>query len=129
VATVEANTVLRKRLEVVEGDTYPLCIVAPGTGGEKVDLQTFNKNVVYAYPVLVAYVAQGNGLIDLQQTYIDTREQIRDQLYQTLLSGAATVFDTKIDPEEAVNLGAYVGTNYDVSGWLVYYRSKEIRLS
>jgi hypothetical protein len=129
VASVIPNTVLRYKVQKLENDTLPLCIVAPGPGGEQIGEQQFSRNLWFLYPVLVVYIAPENrqttqGLFE----WLDTREAIRNQLNQVLLNGAATVFDTDLAPEEAVRLGEYVGSNYAVTGFLVRYKSAEQRV-
>lgn len=126
-ATIVSNCVLRYKLQSVESDSYPLVIVAPGAGGEKVDEQMMGKNLFYVYPVVVAYIVAGNRMLSGGlQNFMNTREALRNQLFQTFLSGAPP-FDTDIEPEEAVKFGEYLGSNYVVTGLLLKYKTAEIR--
>ncbi len=131
VAAVVSNTVLRKKLQVLEQDTLPICVVAPGPAGEKIIEQTMKRGVWWDYPVLVAYVVKSNAVVGLQQSFMDTRESIRNQLFQMAapVGNPASVFDVNINPQAAVEFQQYLGTNYDVSGFLVTYRSAEQRTS
>ncbi len=131
VANVVPNTVLRRKLQRLESDTMPICYVVPDLpGGEKVEEATFNKNVVYLYPVLVCYVEQGApDLITGLQTYLNVREDIRQVLYQPLALSIAQVWDMDFDPDDTKRFGEFLGTNYDVAGWKCYYKSTEQRLT
>ena len=62
-------------------------------------------------------------------THLTTRESIRNLLFQPQLSGVAQVFDVTIVPQGAELFSQYVGTNYDVSAFLVKYRTAEQRTS
>jgi hypothetical protein len=126
-ATIVPNTVIRRQPQIVKSDTFPLCVVSPL--GEYIRDETFNKNVIYNYQVLVIYIAEGNRqLTEGLSGFMQARESLRDQLYQVFLPGTS-IFDTMIEPEDAIKFQEYVGTNYDVTGFLMTYSNTEQRVS
>lgn len=127
VSTTGISTVLRDDLFLLEGDVLPLVIVAPGPEFETIRLQTFNKNIVYDYHVLIAYIIAGNRIVSSNlQTFLDNRETIRNKLYQIGVSGI-TAWDTKMQVGPVSKFQALVGSNYKVTGWTMAYSGTEIR--
>ncbi len=131
VKVVVPNCLLRRKLFRLEGDTFPLVIVAPQLPpGEHIANNVFNKNVIYSYPVMVVYVCAGaKDLTTGLQSFLDTREAIRQALYQPLLSNVAAVWSTTFEPEESLKFGEFLGTAFDVSGIVLHYKSKEVRVN
>jgi hypothetical protein len=122
--------VIRKKAIWLEGDKPPLVIIAPGPKGEKIRSQQFNKGVWWNYPVVMIDVRAANYQVQTDlEAYYDRREAIRNTLFQPILPGVVEAFDVALDPAEATELAAFLGTNYDVSGWSVIYTSAEERIS
>lgn len=137
--TVVTNTAIRWTPKLLETDTLPICFVCPE--GETIKENTYanvssggKAGVWYWYPVLIAYIAAGNqaaaaGLV----TFMNTRESLRNQLYQmnagSVLTGVSSVFDLDLNPEAVQRLAVQLGTNYVVTGFSVRYTSAETRLS
>lgn len=121
---------LRQKLLALQGDTYPLLIVAPGANGEKYQGGTFGGGAFWAYPVTVAYVTAGNRTVATGlQAYLNLREAIRDVLFQPTLAGVASLVGVDINPQAVVDLQAYLTGNYDVTGWELTFESVETRTS
>ncbi len=138
VASVASNVQLRWAAKPLEGDVYPLCLVCPGEGGERVAKNTFpgkssggKAGVWYDYHVLVTYIdAQNQQAGAGLQAFLDAREAIRDQLYQTNAGPVpTTAFNIDLNPEAVQRLQAQIGTNYAVTGWLLSYTVAEQRVS
>jgi hypothetical protein len=141
VTTIVSNTSVRWVPKILESDTLPICLVSPDLQGEMIKNETFanatsggNQSVWYQYPVLVTYIAAGNqqagaGLV----TFMNTREALRNQLFQTnmgnFLSGVSSVFDIDMNPEAVQALQIALGTNYTATGFALLYTSQETRLS
>lgn len=132
------NVALRRKLVGLKVDTTPFWVVAPGRGGEKIVEHTFcgqgspgKPTVVYDYPVVVALIYGGNEVMSTGlQNLLDTRAAVRNAIYQ-IIGGAipAGAFDLNMDPDEVSELGAFLGTNYDVNGFGFQYRTDEVMLS
>jgi len=128
-AAVVDGASLRKKLEVTDGEALPLCLLAPGSGGERVAKQTFGKNTAWDYPVAVAYIESASGDVTLSQSFIDTRAAIRDALFSFAALPGTVAWDFSIEPATAVDLGPYSESQVDVAAFLVHYRSSEQRTS
>ncbi len=128
------SVVLRRKLVQMEGDPAPLIILAPGRGGEKIFQTTFKstsaggkKNVLWDYPVTVAFVQASNETLTTGlQASLDLRESLRNTLFVVDVGSIVVpAFDMEIDPEEVTDFAAFIGTNYDVTGWAMTYRVTE----
>ncbi len=126
-SAIVPNCDLRKRLELVEGDTLPMLLIAAGPGGEKKGKQGFNKQVAWLYPVQVAYVESAGGLIEASQGFFDVREAVRNKLYAFAAPGVASVWDFDTEPAVAVDPGPYAQAQLDVATWAATYTSAEQR--
>lgn len=125
--TVLLNTRVRRRPQVLEVDTLPLCLVAPGR--ERIAEQTFKKGVWYEYEVLVLYVDRADRVLeDGLSAWMQARQDLRDVLFQVLLPGTS-VFDTDIDPEDVVEAPAWAGSNYAVTAFRLRFKVAETRTS
>ncbi len=126
--------VLRKKLVMVEGDSPPLWIVAPGHGGEKIAFHTFpgpgsmgRASVVYDYPVVIALVNALDELLTTNlTTNLDTRQVVRDTMYGVATGLPNSTYDLTMDPQEVSEFGAFLGSAYDVTGFGFNYRSDEL---
>jgi hypothetical protein len=88
---------LRKRAVMLGGDPFPMIVVAPGDGGEVIEVETFNLHVTYSYPAIICLFLAGDRDQTLDtQGYLGLRQTIRDAIYQPLLAGAGTVYDTQM---------------------------------
>jgi hypothetical protein len=121
--------VLRDDLILLEGEKVPLVLIAPGPGMERIRMQTFGKNIAYEYEVLVAYIVAGNRTLSADlQSYLDTREAIRDQLYQIQAPGIEKAWDTHMEIGAVSKFAALVDSNYKVTGWEMRYSINSQRL-
>lgn len=126
--------VLRKKLALTQGDPSALVIVAPGRGGEKPDRLTYKSattfgqtGVNYVYPVAVALIEPNDEALSANlAAYLLLRQSIRNLLFTVAPAGIVQPgYDVELDPDEVAEFGAFLGTNYDVTGWLVKYRTVE----
>ena len=124
---VTGNASLRKRLAAKEGEALPLCVVAPGRGGERAKRQAFNKIVVWVYPTLVGYVARGNGKLLLSQEFLDKREEIRDALYSFGAVDVASVYDFDLAADAPNPDWRWPDANYDACVFEAFFPSAETR--
>lgn len=93
-----ATVALRKRPVMLTGDPFPMVVIAPTDDGEIIEQETFNKGVTYIYPVIVALYLVGDREQSLEvEGYLSLRQTLRNAIYQPLLSGAGTVYDTQLD--------------------------------
>ena len=131
VKAVVPNTVIRRKLLKLETDlaTLPIVYLVPMIPpGEKWKELTFNKNVVYEYPVLIVYVAAGaKDMITGLDTFLATREAIRNACFMPILTGDSTIWDNDFDPDPILKFAELLGGDYDVCGWKFLYYSKETR--
>ena len=96
--STSATVALRKRPVNLAGDTFPMIVLAPTEDGEIIETEAFQKNVVYVYPVVVAMFLVGDRVQTLDvEGYLSLRQTVRNAIYQPLLSGAGTVYDTQMD--------------------------------
>lgn len=130
-ATVVSNTVIRRRLFRLESDNFPIVYVVPRLpSGGSIYKQTFGAGVQYKYDVTVVYVQAGaEDLITGLDTFLSVREQLRNILYQPLLSGATQVFDTDQAPDDVLRFAEFLGTDFDVASWTFSYVTSETRTS
>lgn len=143
------NVFRRKSLRVLESDTLPLVVVAPGSDGETIVFETFpapasTGGVVYAYPVAVAVVTRGNNTdyppingsteviseagVELEN-HLSVREWVRDQLFQPYIDDVASVLNCEVTPGPVVETSGAGGSLYDVSVTTAVYWSDETRES
>lgn len=88
---------LRKRAVMLGGDPFPMVVIAPGDGGEVIEAEAFNLHVTYSYPAIICLYLAGDRDQTLDtQGYLELRQTIRDAIYQPLLAGAGTVYDTQM---------------------------------
>lgn len=119
---------VRKKLVRIPNDPTPLIIIAPGPGGELVKQQTFGRRVIWRYPVAVAILTAGNQQLEAGlQAGMARREAIRDEVFQASLPGAVKVYNANIDPEEIARFNESLGTNFDATGFVIYYQTAETR--
>lgn len=120
--------VIRKRAILVQEDTLPLIIVSPGR--EVIGDEAFGNVVEYLYSVEVTIIQAGNRVYEADvATLFDLRENIRNQLFQPLLSGAASVYDCQLETNPAFEVVSGQASNYDISGMVITYKSVEARIS
>ena len=95
--STNATVALRKRPVMLTGDPFPMVVVAPTDDGEIIEQETFNQGVTYIYPVIVVMYLVGDRNQDLNvEGYLSLRQTIRNAIYQPLLGGAGTVYDTNL---------------------------------
>lgn len=122
------TVVIRDNFQVLDGEKMPLVVVTPGPTNETIRLQTFGKNIVYDYEVLVGYITKGNRVLEADmESYLNVREAIRNQLNQVGVPGLQKAWDTKIEVEEVNKFAALVGTNYKITAWRMFYSVAEVR--
>lgn len=120
--------VIRKRPVLVQEDTVPIVIVSPGR--EIIGDEAFGNIVEYLYSVDVTIIQAGNRVYEADvATLFDLRENIRNQLFQPLLSGAASVYDCQLETNPAFEVVSGQASNYDISGMVITYKSVETRIS
>ena len=120
--------VIRKRPVLVQEDTVPIVIVSPGR--EIIGDEAFGNIVEYLYSVEVTIIQAGNRVYEAEvATLFDLRENIRNQLFQPLLSGAASVYDCQLETNPAFEVVSGQASNYDISGMVITYKSVETRIS
>lgn len=120
---------LRFDLQVYEGESLPLVIVAPDpVEFERIAEKAFESVVWWDYPVRVALVWPGNRIVKAQLSeYLTLRQAIRDVIFKPTLVGVPTVFNTFVNPDAASKFAALSNSNYRVTGWEAIYRSNEER--
>jgi hypothetical protein len=132
-----SNVAIRRKLLGLKVDTTPVWVICPGRGGEQIVQETFagrssggKAGVWYDYSVAVAMIYGGNELIGATalEAFMNIRETVRNTLYQVATAIAAGGFDINMEPQEVSELAAFMGTTYDVSGFLIKYRIAEQRL-
>ena len=120
--------VIRKRPVLVQEDTVPIVIVSPGR--EIIGDEAFGNIVEYLYSVEVTIIQAGNRVYEADvATLFDLRENIRNQLFQPLLSGAASVYDCQLETNPVFEVVSGQASNYDISGMVITYKSVETRIS
>lgn len=120
--------VIRKRPVLVQEDTLPIVMVSPGR--EVIGDEAFGNVVEYLYSVEVTIIQAGNRVYEADvATLFDLRENIRNQLFQPLLSGAASVYDCQLETNPAFEVVSGQASNYDISGMVITYKSVEARIS
>jgi len=120
--------VIRKRPVLVQEDTLPIIMVSPGR--EVIGDEAFGNVVEYLYSVEVTIIQAGNRVYEADvATLFDLRENIRNQLFQPLLSGAASVYDCQLETNPAFEVVSGQASNYDISGMVITYKSVEARIS
>lgn len=120
--------VIRKRPILLQEDSLPLVIVSPGR--EVIGDEAFGNVVCYLYSVDVTIIQAGNRVYEADvATLFDLRENIRNQLFQPLLSGAASVYDCQLETSPAFEVVSGQASNYDISGMVITYKSVEARIS
>lgn len=119
---------VRRRNVWVNGDPLPLIVVSPGDTEEVAD-EDFTGQSTWVYPVNVNLVWADDRVNDFAvdaQLYLDIREAIRNELYFPLLDGVVEVWDVQILGTRPFTLPDQKGT-YSSTGWMVKYKSKEMR--
>ncbi len=117
---------VRRRPLLVNTDTLPTIVVAPSPEGESIELDAFERHVTWSYPVTVAVFSRGNRELSIAATDMDLREDVRNAIYQPLLSGASTVYDIDLQLSGPFNLRSPENTT-EVDGFQVIYKSSETR--
>jgi hypothetical protein len=101
--------------------------VCPTPEGEALARQTFRKGAWWEYPVLVLMIWAGNRVLSGNvQERLRVRYEVRQRLFVPGLSGTLT-HDGNAEPKAALDVGAALGSNYAVSGFLVSYKAAEQR--
>jgi hypothetical protein len=122
---------VRKVLEVLDSDTFPICLVVPsGDAGEKVDRQTFSGNVFYEYPIAVALLAISDRDLEMTTNSLqELRQRVRDKLIaESLLSGVTGFIDATLETlPPFVPIGAQPAMQYDASGFVLNAYVQESR--
>lgn len=96
--TTSATVALRKRPVMLTGDPFPMVVISPSEDGEIIEQEAFNQKVTYIYPVVVVMYLVGDRDQSLDvQGYLALRQTIRNAIYQPLLGGAGTVYDTQLN--------------------------------
>lgn len=96
--STSGTVALRKRPVMLTGDPFPMVIVSPSEDGEIIEQEAFNQKVTYIYPVVVVMYLVGDRDQSLDvQGYLALRQTIRNAIYQPLLGGAGTVYDTQLN--------------------------------
>lgn len=127
-SSIGLPVVIRKRAILLEGDSLPLLIVSPSQ--ESINLEAFSGIACYDYGVNITLISAGNRVYEPDvYTWLDLRENVRNQLYKVTLSGAVSVFDTMIILSPALEVVSGSTSNYDVAGITVTYRSLESRIA
>lgn len=126
------NVAIRRKLIGLKVDKTPAWVVSPGRGGEKIAFQTFRgtsfkTGVIYEYPVAVAMIYGGNEIIGGPglEAFLNIREVVRDTLFQVATAIQAGGWDINIEPDEVSELGAFMGSNYEVGGMTIRYKFDE----
>lgn len=117
---------LRRRAQLLNTDTLPVIVLAPAPEGESVELEAFNRHVTWAYPVNVIIFSRGNRELAIAPTDMDLREDVRDAIYQPLLSGAGSVYDIDLQLSGPFNLRSPENTT-ETDAFQVIYKSSETR--
>ena len=118
--------VIRRRPQQLNVDTLPVIVVAPAPDGESIELETFNRHVTWAYPVYVVIFAKGNRELSIAADDFDLREAVRNEIYQPLLAGAATVYDIDLTLSGPFSLRGPENTT-ETDAFQVIYKSSETR--
>ncbi len=113
---VVTNTVIRKKMQILDQDTLPICIICTGRGGQEISKLLFSKTVFYTYPVTVMYYAAGNKTLTSPSSFLTVTEQIKRALSINKLSITRS-FNLETFPMEEYELEDYKLTNYDAAGW------------
>lgn len=117
---------LRRRPQMIANDPLPCIVVAPSPNGEDADMETFSRGITWAYPVHVIVFTRGNRELTIAPTDMDQRENIRNAIFQPLLTGASTVYDLDLQLSGPFNLRAPENTT-EVDAFEVIYKSSETR--
>lgn len=96
--STNATVALRKRPVMMTGDPFPMVVIAPTDDGEIIEQEAFGGKVTYIYPVIVVMYLAGDRSQSLDvEGYLALRQTIRNAIYQPLLGGASTVYDTQLN--------------------------------
>ena len=109
-------------------EPLPARFVCPGAeGGERVSRVTFGGNVRWRYSVLILLLAAGNRTVQAgMEGRLDQREAGRNAVYVPRLTGVAEVYNVDIEPKAVADVAAALGSNVNVSGFLLYYITNEV---
>lgn len=122
------TTDIREVPYLVAGDSAPIVFICPTEQGEQIVRETFKRGVVFEYPVLIAMIHASNRLV---KAGLEAKLQLRHDIRRALFNMATGLpdgsFDLDCNPQQVTELGAYLGTNYSVSGFLMLYRRAERR--
>lgn len=117
---------IRRRPMLLNTDTLPTIVIAPGSDGESIELEAFDRHVTWAYPVVVVIFSRGNRELSIAPTDMDLREAVRNAIYQPLLSGAGTVYDIDLQLSGPFALRS-PENNTETDAFQVIYKSSETR--
>lgn len=116
VTPIVSNTVIRKKVQVLEVDTKPIVVIA--TGPDEVEVQyQFSLNVFYGYPITVIYAAARNESLANPSTFLAATESIRDALNISKLSAVTNCFNLDCHLLPEIKIKDYQLSNFDVAGW------------
>lgn len=113
-----ATVVKRRAVEMRPGDPLPLVIIGLPPSGEGLEEIAFNRGLMWGYPIKVGIYMASNRSIDLDLSWLDFRESVRDQVYQRITweGGAAADFEMVTSPPfgQADTEGTMSATVFDV---------------
>lgn len=124
--------VIRTKPVVLKGDTFPLwivCFMEPERKGQ----QQFGGVIHWLYPVFVGIVTVSTHDFTVSTTTYDTREAVRDKLFQPTLTGipsapdGAQSHDMTLDPGVPIDFQGQPAANFEVSSFLATYQIAERR--
>lgn len=104
------------------GDTFPLIVIS--SLPEKIAKLHMPNGIWWDYPILVTLIQENGATLGSLTEYnwqSNTRQAIRDALYQPSLAGVTSVFDVDYDPHPIVDLGG-LDSLFDISLQLFTFR-------
>lgn len=111
-------------------DTLPLIIVAPAPERQQIVDGAFDADVVYDYPVDIAWIeGSGRTVKTGLEAYLQMEWDIQSKLFHVTLASVSAVYDTNQGPAVADKIPKAGLENLRVRGWRFKYRSEETRSS
>lgn len=128
------DVVIKRNAVWQDGDNLPLCVVS-AKDEEELEEQYMSMlengaNTSWAYPVCITLFYPNNMEQNMEldaQLYLQVREDIRNALFKTSVSGVSSVWDVKISGTKPFELIDQKCT-YSTYEWVVKYKSLEERL-
>lgn len=131
----------RRKAVLLEDDEVPCVVVCPSSEGERVVIETFGGNVVYAYSVVCLIVSPANTVMTPRtevpggeesesdvatDEHMMLRQTVRNAIYKTALTDVETVFNGEIVAGQPMTMTAGpTGSLYAVSAMTVTHWSSE----